>query len=220
MIFVLTALLFAQIESKAVIYEDGLKGSITASGDIFSQENLTAAHQSLPLGTQVEIMNILNGKKVIVTVNDRINMPDLFWISSAAANAIDMKTVLPVEVLYTVIGEPATAGPSDIYIKLFSSLGVNLELAEGDPQIPYSTGEEVIGYGVQIYACNKRMDAVTLSRRIQQELEYISYFERYKSNDEARYRVIIGDFDTKEEALDCYRKLRYDLPQIFLVEIY
>jgi rare lipoprotein A len=217
---ILSAMLFAQFESKAVIYEEGFEGSVTASGDIYSQEKLTAAHASLPLGTQVEIMNILNGKKVIVTVNDRIDVPDLFWVSSAAAKSIDLETLMPMEILYTVIGEPVSAGPSDVYLTLFESLGENLEYPQGDPQVPFSTGDEVKGYGVQVYACNKRMDAVTLSRRIQQELDYISYFEKHKTDDGSIFRVVIGDFETEAEALDCYRKLRHDLPEIFLVEIY
>jgi rare lipoprotein A len=32
---------------------------------------LTAAHRSLPLGTELEVENLDNGKKIEVTVNDR-----------------------------------------------------------------------------------------------------------------------------------------------------
>ena len=221
-LFISVTFLFAQSEAKAVIYEEGFEGAITASGEIYNQNELTAAHGTLPLGTVVEIMNIYNGKKVVVTVNDRIDIvDDLFWISSAAAKEIDLNTLMPMEILYTIIGKPASAGPSEIYQKLFSGLGENLVITEGDPQVPLSTEDnEAVAYGVQIYASKKRMDAVTLSRRIQQELEYISYFEKYQSDEGSRFRVVIGDFATMEEALDCYKKLRYDLPHIFLVEIY
>ncbi|MEA2077595.1 MAG: RlpA-like double-psi beta-barrel domain-containing protein [Candidatus Marinimicrobia bacterium] len=222
-LFILCAFifLFAQNESKVVIYEDGFKGALTASGEIFSQDKMTAAHETLPLGTQVEILNIQNGKKVSVTVNDRIkNSPDLFWISRAAANKLDIISVSPIEILYIIQGEVPGVEPSETYQSLFSSLGPNLELPEGDPRVPRSFGDEVQAYGVQIYACTKRMDAVTLSRRIQEELEYLSYFEKVKTDNGQRFRVIIGDFISKNEALDCYWKLQHDLPEIFLVEIY
>lgn len=224
MIFVMLiscAFLFAQTEAKVIVYEEGFNGAQTTSGDIYSPDEMTAAHESLPFGTKVEIMNIINGNKVIVTVNDRIkNAPDLFWISAAAAEKLEIDAEAPVEVLYTIIGDLPEMGTTEVYDKLFAGLGENLEHPEGDPRIPRSSGEEISGYGVQVYACVKRMDAVTLSRRIQEELEYISYFEKYKSDNGSSFRVVIGDFETLEEARDCYWKLRYDLPDIFLVEIY
>lgn len=213
--------IYAQIESSVVIYEDGFKGALTANGDIFSQDKLTAAHETLPLGTQVEILNFRTGKKVQVIINDRIqNTANMFWISRAAADKLEINTVYPVEVLYTIIGDLPEIEQTDVYKKLFASLAENLEFAVGDPRIPRSEGDEISAYGVQIYSSAKRMDAVTLSRRIQEELEYLSYFEKIKLNEGIRYRVIIGDFPTIDEALDCYWKLQHDIPEIFLVEIY
>ncbi len=213
--------LFAQKEAKVVIYEDGFQGVLTSSGDVFDQKKFTAAHETLPLGTEVGILNILNGKKVQVIINDKLNnAPDLFWISKAAAQELDITSVSPTNILYTIIGDLPEAEPTELYKTLFASLGENLESPEGDPQIPRSTDENATAYGVQIYAGEKRMDAVTLSRRIQEEMDYLSYFERVKVNGEFLYRVIIGDFTTIEEALDCYWKVRADIPDIFLIEIY
>jgi len=221
-LILITVFLFAQIEANVVIYEEGFEGSTTASGELFSQDKLTAAHGTLALGTQVEIMNIHSGKKVIVTINDKLNDFDgLFWVTKAAAKEIDLETKMPMKVLYNVVAEPANSGPTEVYQTLFASLSENLEYPAGNPLTPLVTEDkEAQAYGVQVYSTAKRMDAVTLSRRIQQEIEYISYFEKYKSEDGSRYRVIIGDFHTMDEAKDCYMKLRYDIPHIFLVEIY
>ncbi|TYC94772.1 septal ring lytic transglycosylase RlpA family protein [Novosphingobium sp. BW1] len=51
----------------------GLKfaGRRTASGAIFDPEKLTAAHPSLPFGTQVQVTNPRNGESVVVTITDR-----------------------------------------------------------------------------------------------------------------------------------------------------
>lgn len=43
----------------------------TASGEIFDNNLLTAAHKTLPFGTTVVVRNVDNGKSVQVTINDR-----------------------------------------------------------------------------------------------------------------------------------------------------
>ena len=52
-------------------YANKFKGNKTASGEVYKHSKMTAAHKSLSFGTQVEIINIENSKKVMVTVNDR-----------------------------------------------------------------------------------------------------------------------------------------------------
>ena len=46
-------------------------GSGTASGQRLNPEALTAAHRTLPFGTQVRVTNRTNGKSIVVTINDR-----------------------------------------------------------------------------------------------------------------------------------------------------
>jgi rare lipoprotein A len=43
----------------------------TASGEIFDNKKMTAAHKTLPFGTKVVVTNLHNGKSVKVTINDR-----------------------------------------------------------------------------------------------------------------------------------------------------
>jgi rare lipoprotein A len=43
----------------------------TASGEIFNNNLMTAAHKTLPFGTNVIVKNLHNGKSVKVTINDR-----------------------------------------------------------------------------------------------------------------------------------------------------
>ncbi len=52
-------------------YGPGFHGSRTASGEIYNMFKLTAAHKTLPLGTYVKVINLENGKSVIVKINDR-----------------------------------------------------------------------------------------------------------------------------------------------------
>ena len=46
-------------------------GKITANGERFNPNGLTAAHRSLPFGTRVRVTNLRNGRKVVVRINDR-----------------------------------------------------------------------------------------------------------------------------------------------------
>lgn len=46
-------------------------GHMTANGEVFIPENLTAAHRLLPLPTFVRVTNLKNRRSVIVRVNDR-----------------------------------------------------------------------------------------------------------------------------------------------------
>nr|WP_084596041.1 septal ring lytic transglycosylase RlpA family protein [Flavobacterium beibuense] len=55
----------------ATYYHDKFNGRKTSSGERFDNTKYTAAHKSLPFGTQVRVTNLTNGKYVDVTVNDR-----------------------------------------------------------------------------------------------------------------------------------------------------
>ncbi len=52
-------------------YGPGFHGKKTASGEIYNMYKLTAAHKTLPLGTYVRVINLENGKEVVVKINDR-----------------------------------------------------------------------------------------------------------------------------------------------------
>jgi rare lipoprotein A len=43
----------------------------TASGEIYNDKLMTAAHKTLPFGTNVVVTNLRNGRSVKVTINDR-----------------------------------------------------------------------------------------------------------------------------------------------------
>lgn len=57
--------------SFASFYHDKFNGRKTASGEIFNNRKLTAAHRTLPFGTVIEVTNLRTGKSVEVRINDR-----------------------------------------------------------------------------------------------------------------------------------------------------
>ncbi|MBV8883237.1 MAG: septal ring lytic transglycosylase RlpA family protein [Chroococcidiopsidaceae cyanobacterium CP_BM_RX_35] len=52
-------------------YGPEFQGNLSASGEVFNQNALTAAHRTLPFGTQVRVTNMNNGRSVVVRINDR-----------------------------------------------------------------------------------------------------------------------------------------------------
>jgi rare lipoprotein A len=59
------------VEGRASWYGKNFHGKLTANGERFDQNDVTAAHQTLPLPSIVRVTNLENGRSLIVRVNDR-----------------------------------------------------------------------------------------------------------------------------------------------------
>jgi rare lipoprotein A len=55
----------------ASYYGPGFHGEETASGEVFDQADMVAAHRTLALGTLVRVTNLENGRRVVLRVIDR-----------------------------------------------------------------------------------------------------------------------------------------------------
>ena len=71
-------------------YGPGFAGRPTASGAIFDPTAMTAAHPELPLGSEVVVVNLQNGREAMLTINDRGPFIDdrVIDVSRAAARAL------------------------------------------------------------------------------------------------------------------------------------
>ncbi len=69
------------------------QGRRTASGEQFDARSLTAAHPTLPMGSEVRVTNLRNGRWVDVRVNDRgpFGGNRVIDVSQAAAEEIGLK---------------------------------------------------------------------------------------------------------------------------------
>nr|WP_236712006.1 septal ring lytic transglycosylase RlpA family protein [Pseudomonas sp. EpS/L25] len=77
---------------KASFYARKFHGKETASGETFNNDELVAAHKTLPLGTKVKVTNLENDRAVIVRINDRgpYIRGRIIDLSRAAARRVDM----------------------------------------------------------------------------------------------------------------------------------
>jgi rare lipoprotein A len=73
-------------------YGPGFIGKKTATGAIFDDNKLTAAHKTLPLGSTARVTNLSNGRTVKVEINDRGPYAGnrIIDLSKAAARALGM----------------------------------------------------------------------------------------------------------------------------------
>lgn len=87
--------------SYASYYHDKFNGRKTASGELFSNDELTAAHRTLKFGTRVLVKNLRTNKTVVVTINDRgpFHSSRALDLSKAAYDEIgDLdRGVIPIE---------------------------------------------------------------------------------------------------------------------------
>jgi len=90
-------------------YGPGFHGKATASGIVYDQNEFTAAHQTLPLGTRVLVTNMENGSTTEVTINDRgpFAKDRIIDLSRAAAETIGMIGPGTALVRIDVVDNPA-----------------------------------------------------------------------------------------------------------------
>ena len=81
-------------------------GRKTASGDVFSGKKLSAAHPSLPLGTEVRVTNLENDRSTVLEINDRLppKSKHVIDLSRAAAKELDFIEDGSVPVRVDVLG--------------------------------------------------------------------------------------------------------------------
>ena len=71
----------------AAYYAKCYNGRKTNSGECYRNDKLTAAHADFPLGTRVKVVNLANGRQVVVTINDRCRKKSVPFIDVSRAAA-------------------------------------------------------------------------------------------------------------------------------------
>lgn len=69
-------------------------GTVTATGERYNPQGMTAAHRTLAFGSKVRVVNLRSGKSAIVTINDRgpFVRGRIIDLSQAAAEATGIKS--------------------------------------------------------------------------------------------------------------------------------
>ncbi len=99
-------LIASSFSGKASWYGPGFHGRLTANGERYNQNAMTAAHKYLKFGTRVKVTNLHNGRSVVVRINDRgpFVKGRVIDLSAAAARTLNMMHSGVAPVTVTVLG--------------------------------------------------------------------------------------------------------------------
>jgi rare lipoprotein A len=179
----------------ASYYGKGFHGRKTASGDRFSQNEMTAAHRQLPLGTKVMVENRETGAQAEVKITDRGPYADkkrrIIDLSKAAADSIGLveQGLAPVRVVVT-------------------------EEAATQKKRP----EEEVVYEVQVGAFAQRDQAEAVLAQVQDWFPTAYLAPRHGPAGEY-YRVRVGPLTSKEAAQHIANALKRGGHHVFLDEV-
>jgi rare lipoprotein A len=151
-------------------YGPKFNGRMTASGERYDMNALTAAHPSLPFGTRIGVRNTRTGREVVVRVNDRgpYSRNRILDLSYAAAREVGV--VGPGTASVEVYLVPATGAPPRFTVQVgaFSetdkAAALQREMARVYPEaVVFSDGT---WNRVQIGAFDERDQAESLRREL------------------------------------------------------
>ena len=105
---------FESVEGVASYYARRFEGRRTTSGHRYHPEKMTAAHESLPLGTVVKVVNPASRQEVLVTITDRCASRPFHFIdlSRAAAKKIGLWGKGKIKVVITPLLEDRLEKPA------------------------------------------------------------------------------------------------------------
>jgi len=172
-------------------YGPGFHGKATASGVIYDQNDLTAAHQTLPLGTRVMVTNLETGSATEVTINDRgpFAKGRIIDLSFAAGKALGM------------------IGPGTIPVRV--------EVIDSGPYQIQSIRDS-LDYTLQLGSFSQLENAQKLRDRLAAAHNDVA-IAPLRAQDATYYRVQLGTFSNRNAAEEKARQLsRAGFPAIVM----
>ena len=152
-------------------YGPGFTGNRTSSGEIYDLGDMTAAHQTLPLGTRLVVTNLDNGRSIEVRVNDRGPF--------AKGRIIDLS--------YAAARELALVGPGTAQVRVES-----IDEDDGPPG--------VVIYAVQAGAFQDGLKAAALQSELAGRYGD-AYLTSLRTADALYYRVRLGPYERRDDAM-------------------
>jgi rare lipoprotein A len=172
-------------------YGPGFHGKATASGAIYDQNDLTAAHQTLPLGTRVMVTNLETGSSAEVTINDRgpFAKGRIIDLSYGAGKALGM------------------IGPGTIPVRV--------EVLEAPNNI--QSLRTSLDYTLQLGSFSQIENAQQLRDRLKSSYADVSIVP-LQTKDITYYRVQLGTFSNRNAAEERARQLSQSGLPVIIIE--
>ncbi len=160
-------------------YGPNFHGKLTANGEIYDMDGMTAAHRTLPFDSEVVVENLDNGKTTRVRINDRgpFAKDRIIDLSRAAAKEVDM------------------IGPGTARVRLY--------LVKGDLKKLGITNLKIANYTIQLASFTDEKQAKIKSQQING-----SRVQRLELNGTLVFRVYYGLYQDLEIAESDLKKLK------------
>jgi rare lipoprotein A len=224
----------------ASFYADKFDGRITASGETFDQNKMTAAHRTFPFGTVVKVTNKENNKTVTVTINDRgpFVKDRVIDLSKAAAKKLEFtqKGIAQVKVEVVSLGKSevatntypkpsaqqsaAATPPAQTATTPIVAASVNSTPSENTAFEYYKLQSEFIvptGFGIQIASYQEASNLLKRCDEIRKEVRKDIIIQVGENDGNKVYRIIIGTFETREAANDFNTTLKRSFNGSFVI---
>ncbi len=104
-----------EAEGVASWYGDVFHGRLTANGEVFDMNSVSAAHPTLPIPSYVRVTNLRNNRSIVVRVNDRgpFHENRVIDVSVRAAKLLDFHQYGLTRVRVEFVGRAALEGSDD-----------------------------------------------------------------------------------------------------------
>lgn len=183
-------------EGLASFYNKRFNGHRTSSGEVYRHTKLTAAHPSLPFGTDVLVTNLSNNKSVVVRINDRCSPRRIrIDLSRAAAAKIDMIAAGVQKVRIEVANDSIKA------IHLADEIA-DLEKVAADSlastSISANTAED--SCTIQVASVASIKNAKRLAEKLNETYGMPSNYRKVKHRRKTLYKVFVGSFTNRDDA--------------------
>lgn len=169
-------------EGRASWYGPNFHGKLTANGEIFDMNELTAAHRTLPFNTMVRVDNQDNGRTVIVRINDRGPYVDNRIIDLSRKAASDLGMI--------------SAGTASVRLSL---------IKEGDRPVTRQNISSRETFTIQIASFENRSEAEAKAESITG-----ARVEEVELNNNTLFRVYYGIYYSVDEAKSAESTLKAD----------
>jgi len=167
-------------EGRASWYGPNFHGKLTANGETFDMNGLTAAHRTLPFNTMVRVDNLDNGRTVIVRINDRGPYVDNRIIDLSRKAASDLGMI--------------NAGTASVRLSL---------IEEGDRPVTEQNSSSRETFTIQIASFQNRNEA-----EVKADSVTGARVEEVRVNNNTHYRVYYGIYYSTEEAKTAESELK------------
>ncbi|MDR6237329.1 septal ring lytic transglycosylase RlpA family protein [Aureibacter tunicatorum] len=199
---------------QASFYADKFNGRLTANGERFSNNAMTAAHLTLPFNSVVRVTNKSNGKYVDVRINDRgpFVKGRIIDLTKKAAKKLEFYE----------------SGLANVKIQV-------INMASGNDKKPSTTVKPTVakpakrefyqvktsvrdlrGYGVQVGSFKEMMNLMDLSNKLHTKYGQSVYVEVMKLNGQKMYRVFLGAFSGRSSAESLLKQVKRSYPDAFV----